>query len=183
VQTALTELAELFAATTARITPEQLDHPTPCAEFTVGKLLTHLGGVLPDSERAARKQPRPAEPAAALTEPAAVGESARRATAAWLEPSALDGTTEFGPGELPAGFAAAVTLQELALHGWDLARATGAEYRLSEPTAETVLAVVEQVAEQARATGGYGPAVAVPTTVGAFERALAVSGRNPGWEA
>ncbi|MBV6696674.1 TIGR03086 family protein [Kitasatospora aureofaciens] len=183
MQTALTELAELFATTTARITPEQLDRPTPCTDFTVRQLLAHLGGVLPDSERAAHKLPRPAAPAAALTEPVAVGESARRAAAAWQVPSALDGDTLFGPGEMPAGFAAAVTLQELALHGWDLARAAGVDYVPGEVAAETVLAVVEQLAERARANGSYGPALPAPADSAAFERALAASGRNPGWAA
>lgn len=182
MQTALTELAELFAGTAARITPEQLDHKTPCSEYTVGQLLAHLGGILPDSARAARKLPRPAE-ATALTEPAAIGESALLAAGAWQEPAAMDGTTDFGPGELPAQFAAAITLQELALHGWDLARATGADYRPGDAAAQAVLGVVEQISEQARSNGGYGPAVTAPADATVFERALAASGRNPGWEA
>jgi uncharacterized protein (TIGR03086 family) len=182
MQTAMNELARLFADTADRVSPEQLDHPTPCSKYTVGQLLAHLGGVFPDSERAARKLAVPTT-AEAPTAPAAVGESARRAAAAWGEPDAYEGTTEFGPGEIPAGFAAAITLQELALHGWDLARGIGSDYPLSDASAEAVLGVVEQLAEQVRATGGYGPAVAVPADAPVFERALAASGRNPGWEA
>ncbi|MEV6107923.1 hypothetical protein AB0M28_24945 [Streptomyces sp. NPDC051940] len=69
-----------------------------------------------------------------------------------------------------------ITLQELALHGWDLARAVGRPYQVSGAAA-AVLAVVEQIAEQARATGGYGPAIAAPAGADAFARALAASGR------
>lgn len=129
MQTALTEFATLFARTATAVPAEQLTAATPCADFTVADLFSHLGGVLPDSERAARKLPRAAEPVAALTEPAAVAACAERAAAAWREPDALADTTEFGPGAMPAAFAAAITLQELALHGWDLARATGRRTR------------------------------------------------------
>ncbi|MET9141527.1 hypothetical protein [Streptomyces parvulus] len=39
-----------------------------------------------------------------------------------------------------------------------------------------MLSAVQQIADRARANGGYGPADA-----SAFDRALAPSGRNPGW--
>lgn len=34
---------------------------------------------------------------------------------------------------------------------------------------------------QARANGDYGPAVTAPAGASAFDRALALSGRSPGW--
>ncbi|MFG2845906.1 TIGR03086 family metal-binding protein [Kitasatospora sp. NPDC048296] len=180
MQTAMQEFATAFAHTAAAIRDDQLGHRTPCQSFTVAELLGHVGQVLASSERAARKQP---QSAAAPAAPAEVAETARRAVAAWAEPTAYQGTTEFGPGEMPADFAAAVTLQELALHGWDLARATGQPFGAGENASKAVLAVVEQLAEAARANGGYGPPVAVPAGASAFDRALAASGRNPGWDA
>lgn len=179
MRTALSELATQFAATADRITPDQLDRRTPCPDYSVGDLLAHLGGILPDSERAARKEPRPAEPVPPLTDPAAVARAAERTAAAWLAPDALSGTTEFGPGTLPAEVAAAITLQELALHGWDLAQAVGLDHPVGESTAKTVLGVVEQLAGQARANGSYGPPVDVPADADPFDRALGASGRTP----
>jgi uncharacterized protein (TIGR03086 family) len=113
--------------------------------------------------------------------PSALADSAGRAVAAWSDPAAYEGTTEFGPGEMPASFAASITLTELALHGWDLARATGRSFELGEDTARTAFGVVEQLAEQARVNGSYAPPVPVPSDAPAFQQALGASGRNPGW--
>ena len=182
MHTTIEEVATAFAAITETVRPEQLALRTPCEQYTVEELLTHLSGVFPASARAARKEPQ-ADAQPAPSDPASVAESARRAAASWAEPSALDGTTEFGPGAMPAEFAAAITLQELALHGWDLATATGRPFRLGENTGLLVLKVVEQLAEQARSNGAYGPAVEVRTDAPAFDRALAASGRSPEWSA
>ncbi|MFE2089528.1 TIGR03086 family metal-binding protein [Streptomyces sp. NPDC059460] len=176
---ALNELATAFAGVARAVHPDQLETRTPCEKFTVAELLGHLAGVLAGSERAARKQPQTPETTAA--EPSAVADLALKAAAAWAEPAAYEGMTAFGPGEMPAQFAAAITLQELALHGWDLSRAIGRTFTVSEETAEVTLTVVEQLAEQARVNGSYGPALEASADGPAFDRALAASGRNPAW--
>ncbi|MEW2385923.1 TIGR03086 family metal-binding protein [Micromonospora sp. NPDC047707] len=177
----IAELARVFAETLRAMPADLLQAPTPCREFTVSQLLGHLAPVLANSARAARKLPLSQEPVDAS--PEAVAEFALQAATAWGEPGALEGTTQFGPGEMPAAFASAITLQELALHGWDLARATGREVVVTATAAEAVLAIVEQIGEQARATGGYGPALPAPAGAGTFERALAASGRDARWGA
>jgi uncharacterized protein (TIGR03086 family) len=179
---AIRECADAVAVMASGIRDDQLDDRTPCEKFTVAELIDHLGGTLMSAARAARKEAQPGESAAtpAMT-PRALADSAGRASAAWSDPAAYDGTTEFGPGEMPASFAASITLHELALHGWDLARATGRPFDLGEDTGRIALGVVEQIAEQARGNGGYGPPVAVPSDAPAFQQALGASGRNPGW--
>ena len=47
---------------------------------------------------------------------------------AWRDPSAYDGMTQAGPVDLPGEVAALVALDEVVVHGWDLARATGQPY-------------------------------------------------------
>jgi uncharacterized protein (TIGR03086 family) len=178
---AIKECADAVAAMAAGIGTEQLGDPTPCEKFTVAELLDHLGGTLTSSARAARKEPLVPDEDVSTAMPALVAESAVLAAAAWADPAAYEGVCEFGPGEMPAGFAAAITLQELALHGWDLARATGRPFTLGEDTARVTLGVVEQIAEQARSTGGYAPPVPESAGARAFQRALAASGRNPEW--
>jgi uncharacterized protein (TIGR03086 family) len=179
---AIRECAEAVAATASGIRDDQLQDRTPCEKFTVAELVDHLGGTLLAAARAARKEAQPGESAAApAMTPRALADSAGRAAAAWSDPATYDGTTEFGPGELPASLAASITLHELALHGWDLARATGRPFDLSEDTGRIALGVVEQIAEQARGNGSYAPPVPVPSDAPAFRRALGASGRNPGW--
>ena len=178
---AIRECADAVAATASGIRTEQLDDRTPCEKFTVAELLDHLDETLSSSARAARKEPQPGGATSAIS-PAAVAEAAVLTAAAWADPAAYEGVTEFGPGEMPAAFAATITLEELALHGWDLARATGRPFTLSEATARVALGAVEQIAEQARATGGYGPPVPVPADAPALRRALGASGRDPEWD-
>ncbi|MEU6576631.1 TIGR03086 family metal-binding protein [Streptomyces sp. NPDC046805] len=180
-ETAPAEFARVLAEILRDLPAEALDAPTPCTEFTVAQLLGHLAPVLANSARAARKQP-PSD-TAVDSAPAHVAALAVRAAAAWAEPGALEGMTHFGPGEMPAEFAAAITLQELALHGWDLARATGRRPVLTAEAAESALAAVGQLAERARFTGAYGPALAAPDDADAFERALAAAGRDANWKA
>ncbi|MER6126744.1 TIGR03086 family metal-binding protein [Streptomyces sp. NPDC001795] len=176
---AIRECADAVAATAADIRTEQLGDRTPCEKFTVAELLDHLGRTLSSSSRAARKEPQTDDGVTPAISPAAVAESAALVAAAWADPAAYEGATEFGPGEMPAAFAAGITLQELALHGWDLACAIGRPFTLDEETARVTLGVVEQIAEQARATGAYGAPVTVSADAPAFHRALGTSGRNP----
>ncbi|MBG0857377.1 TIGR03086 family protein [Streptomyces spinoverrucosus] len=177
---AIRECAYAVVALTSGVRAEQLADRTPCEKFTVAELLDHLGGTLLSSARAARKEPQEDVGPSAMS-PAAVAEAAELAASAWAEPAAYEGSTHFGPGEMPAALAASVTLEELALHGWDLARATGRPFTLGAGTGQAVLGVVEQIAEQARTNGGYGPAVPVPADAPALHRALGASGRDPEW--
>ncbi|MFF3874948.1 TIGR03086 family metal-binding protein [Streptomyces sp. NPDC001978] len=182
LEPAIRECADAVAALATGIRDEQLQDPTPCEKFTVADLVEHFGGTLLSSARAARKEAQPGESATALgMTPQALADAANRASAAWSDPAAYDGATEFGPGELPAVVAASITLQELALHGWDLARATGRPFALSEETERIALGAVEQLAEAARGNGAYGPPVPVSADAPAFQRALGVSGRNHVW--
>ncbi|MGW7370049.1 TIGR03086 family metal-binding protein [Streptomyces sp. NPDC054841] len=175
------ELATAVAGTARAVRPEQLDARTPCERFTVADLLGHLAGTLADSGRAARKQPRPVDPAPVPGDPENVAALAVAAAAAWADPAAYEGTTDFGPGEMPAEFAAAITLEELALHGWDLARAIGRSFPVGTGTQKAVLGVVDQIADRARSNGGYGPALEAPAGAFPFDQALAASGRDPHW--
>ncbi|MFD7441309.1 TIGR03086 family metal-binding protein [Streptomyces sp. NPDC059909] len=176
------ELATAVAETARAVRPDQLGDRTPCEKFTVAELLGHLGAALADSERAARRQPRPKDGQPSVSyAPEDVAAVALGATAAWADPAAYEGTTVFGPGEMPAEFAAAITLEELALHGWDLARATGRTFPVGAGTQQAVLGIVEQIAEQARSNGGYGPPRVAPADASPFDHALATSGRDPHW--
>jgi uncharacterized protein (TIGR03086 family) len=78
---------------------------------------------------------------------------------------------------------AVVTLNEVLVHGWDLAVATGQEYRPDQAGAQRCLAFAidfEKGAPEAR-NGIYGPVVPVSAGAPAFDRLLGQTGRDPGW--
>ena len=127
----------------AGITDEQLTAPTPCPRYTVGDLLDHVGGLSVAFTAAATKTPMAAagpdtplgdaahlDPAWRETIPAALDELA----AAWRDDAAWDGMTSAGPIEMPGEIAGLVALDELVVHGWDLARATGQPYDVDDAT-------------------------------------------------
>ena len=156
--------------------------PTPCVDTTVAALLDHIMGLAEGLRASARKEPTEAPVASAehldprwreLLPP-----RLDALVAAWREPDAGEGTTTAGGIELPAAEVAAVTLDELVIHGWDLARATGQPY---EPAPADVAAI--QPFLEAFGSGLFGPAFPVPDDASPFDRALGLSGRDPAWRA
>ncbi|MYS24419.1 TIGR03086 family protein [Streptomyces sp. DvalAA-14] len=177
-----TAIAELSAALTEvadAVRPEHLGGRTPCAAFDTAALLGHLAGSLAMCERAARKLAGPL-PAVGSTAKE-VADAARSVGTAWQLAQAPLGDTDMGFGRMPAALAVTITVQELGLHGWDLARAIGHPYRISEETEQTVLEAVEEFAARARASRSYGPALRLSPNTPALLRALAASGRSPFW--
>ena len=103
--------------------------------------------------------------------------------AAWRDPAAVEGTTSAGGVEMPAAEIAVVTLDELVLHGWDLARALGKDYEPHPADVPAVLRFTEAFGSADGVPGLFGPAVPIADDAPAFDRALALSGRDPAWRA
>ena len=87
----------------------------------------------------------------------------------------------------PAADVGAMLLMETALHGWDVARATGQEFRTDEQTATALEDIVQAQAELFRKYQGFADAEYAfepsdPKNATAFERALTLSGRDPNWK-
>ena len=83
---------------------------------------------------------------------------------------------------MPAPVMAAVALDELVVHGWDLAVATGQEYRGDDESARRSLEFAASVGDDPEARAGlYGPAVPVPDDAPVLDRLLGATGRDPRW--
>jgi uncharacterized protein (TIGR03086 family) len=102
----------------------------------------------------------------------------------WRDPQAWQGMTEAGGVTLPAEQAGVVALDELVLHGWDLARATGQAFNCDPTSTAAVLEFTRSMSrpeEAANREGLFGPVVDVPDSAPAFDRALGFAGRDPSW--
>ena len=181
--------AETTKQVLAGVSPSQYKDPTPCNEFNVKQLSGHMAGLLIGAELAANKQKRQGSPDEM---PDLLGDNpgpayaalAEKAVAAWSQPGAFEGMCEFGPGEMPAQMAGAITLMEIAVHGWDLAAATGQSYQMDPEVAEATWQTLQQIASpESRARGTFGPEVSVPAEASLQDRLLAFSGRDPNWKA
>ena len=178
--------ARRVAALLDGVPDSALDSPTPCAGMPVAGLLDHLMGLSEGLRAAAAKEPDQGapQPAAVNLDPkwrVVLPERLDALVAAWREPGATEGTTSAGGVEMPAGQIAVVTLNELVLHGWDLARSTGQAHEPDPADVTTILGFVEPFASPEGTPGLFGPALPVPVGATPFERALALSGRDPGW--
>lgn len=68
---------------------------------------------------------------------------------------------------------------DVFLHTWDLAKATGQAVALDEDRCAAMLAGMEPMDEMLRASGQYGPQVAVPLDASAQDRLMGFIGRDP----
>ena len=164
-----------------------LDAPTPCANTPVARLLDHLMGLAEGLRASAAKEPDQGGPqaSAANLDPewrAVLPKRLDALVAAWREPGAGEGTTSAGGVEMPAAEIAAVTLNELVMHGWDLARSTGQHYDPEAADVAAILPFLEAFGSSEGVPGLFGPAVAVPDDAPAFDRVLGLTGRDPGWK-
>ncbi len=104
------------------------------------------------------------------------------AIGAWSDPAAWTGDRDMMGSPTPAADIGAMLLMEMALHGWDVARATGQEFSPDDKTAGALEDIVQAQAELFRKYQGFADAVESPRNATAFERALALSGRDPSWK-
>ena len=187
------------AALVAAVRDDQLTAPTPCPRYAVGDLLEHLGGLALAFTAAATKTPLelPAGVDATLGDAARLPHDWRTAVpsrltslaAAWTDPGAWDGTTQAGPVEMPSSLAGLVALEEVVVHGWDLARSTGQPYDVDRATLEVLVELLVDFAPPDDpdhpvvndGTLPFGPAIPVPDDAPLLDRVVALAGRDPAW--
>jgi uncharacterized protein (TIGR03086 family) len=105
-----------------------------------------------------------------------------KAVDAWSTPEAWAGDRSVMGAAMPAADIAAMLIMEMVLHGWDVAKATGQDYRCDDAVARNVLETVQAQGDMFRQYQGFAAVVPVPDDATAFDRALALSGRDPGWK-
>src|SRR3954452_4723247 len=176
--------AERLATLVEGVPDEALSDPTPCARYSVGDLVEHIGGLALGFRAAAIKQPlggAPSGDAARLTPDwrTRIPTDLRAMAEAWKDPEAWTGMTGAGGVDLPGEVAGVVALDELVLHGWDLARATGRADDYDGPGLEEVHGLVQQF--QARGIDIFGPPIDVPPDAPIMDRIVGLAGRDPAW--
>ncbi len=144
LEPAARRMADLVVA----VPDEALTRPTPCERHTVGDLLDHIGGSTPAFTAAAAKKPLEDGPSgnASRLDPDGRTRIPRDLEAlgeAWRNPEAWAGMTAAGDVDLPGAVAGMVALDELVIHGWDLAQATGQSVEYENAELEAVYAMVQ----------------------------------------
>ncbi|MFE5260349.1 TIGR03086 family metal-binding protein [Streptomyces coelicoflavus] len=182
--------ARILARLADGVRDDRLADPTPCPDLAVRNLLGHLTGLAVAFRDAARKDLGPTTDTSPEASVPDIGPGWREELAgvlgelaeAWRAPEAWTGMTRAGGIDLPGEVAGAVVADELVIHGWDLARATGQEYAPDAAALRAAYGLLASAAEESdRDQGMFGPVVAVPADAPLLERAVGLSGRDPGW--
>ncbi|MGY1680588.1 TIGR03086 family metal-binding protein [Geodermatophilus sp. SYSU D01176] len=174
------------ARVVAGIRDDQLGDPTPCAGTPVAGLLAHVVGLTTAFRMAAEKTPALGQPSASPDDLPAEWRTRLPAqldalVAAWQRPSAWEGTAEAGGVVMPAPVTAIVALDEVLVHGWDLAVATGQHYAADPASVAACTEFAAQAAAEGPTPGLFGPPVPVPDDAPLLDRLLALTGRDPAW--
>ncbi|MDX6211549.1 MAG: hypothetical protein QOF82_636 [Frankiales bacterium] len=178
------------------VTDDHLSGRTPCEGTPVAGLLDHLMGLTlaftwaaekSTAEHGGSRAPGRSKATAETLDPAwrdVLPRQLEAVAAAWRDPAAWEGMTEAGGLTMPAEVTGLVALDELVLHGWDLARATGQGFTCDPASTEAVFAFTTQAAapeQAANRDGLFGPVVEVPADAPLLDRALGLAGRDPAW--
>lgn len=181
--------ARLTASIVTGVGDEQLDNPTPCDERNVRELLTHIDGLSLAFAAAAAKDFGPLTDTAPEESNASLGDGWRQRVPAqlaalaeaWRDASAWEAMTRAGGVDLPGEIAGLVALDEVVIHGWDLAVATGQPYEPDDATAAVVHGFLVESRKEPVDESLFGPVVPVEDDAPTFDRALGLAGRDPAW--
>jgi len=184
--------AKNLATLVIGVADDQLELPTPCPDYCVGDLLDHIASLARVFTWAAAKD------LVALENRPGLGDAARLAAdwrvqippaldgmaAAWSDPAAWEGMSRVGAADTPGEVCGAIGLEELVVHGWDIARSTGQEFHLDRASLEAALVALRMFQPPGAdpAPGSpFGREVALPDDAELLDRVVALSGRNPEW--
>ncbi len=191
----LTPAARRLADLVSRVRDDELSGPTPCPAYTLGDLIEHVGGLALAFRAAAEKDiaspyvnGTPSGDASRLQ-----GDWRERISAdlaalarAWAKPDAWTGMTRIAQQDAPAEMVGVTVADELVVHGWDVARATGQPYS-AEPellgAAQTFLGFFASPDAPAGPEVPFGPSRPVADDSAPLDRVVALAGRDPAWAA
>ena len=176
----LDEIIPLIEKVVEQIRPDQLDHPTACAEFTVAGVLEHMIGGATHFSPAFRGGVAGSAPA--LEGP--ITDRWNRAMAELLDslhsPGAQERTVTAPFGEVPVSDFARYTAFDGLIHGWDLSRASGLPYDPPNDLVGQVGAFARDFVQPAMRDGDtFGPEVAAAPDASPLDALAAFSGRHP----
>ena len=170
---------------------DQLDARTPCRGATVADLLDHLDGLCLAFTAAAAKDPTAGSQAPSADgsrlEPdwrMRISDRLAHLASAWQDETAWAGMTRAGGLDMPGDVAGHVAINEVVVHGWDIAAATGHDYACETELIRAAYAFVQSaVAQNPDGTPGlFGPPVSVPDSAPLLDRLIALTGRDPAWQ-
>jgi uncharacterized protein (TIGR03086 family) len=186
------------APVVAGVRPHQLHLPTPCADFDVEQLLGHLLFTLDRVVSIGRGETLGLRDEVVTSDDWAADLTARFAAveAAWSDDARLAADVELPWATMSGGDALGVYTNEVTVHTWDLARATGQQVEFDSAVVASAMAAIERelpMADRspiwesflAEAPAGidfappFADATPLPADASPIDRLVAWNGRRP----
>jgi uncharacterized protein (TIGR03086 family) len=173
--TALPITGELVAG----IQPEHWQLPTPCSEWTVHDVVNHLVVGHLRFRAALDNGPAPSDADVLGADPVgAYRSSADAMLAAFRVEGALDRPVTIPAGTLPGLVACELRVVEAAVHGWDVARATGLSLSFPDDLVEESIAFSRiQLSRLPAGRTRFGPSQEASDDAPPLDRLAALLGR------
>jgi uncharacterized protein (TIGR03086 family) len=175
---------EEFAARVHAVADDQWELPTPCSDWNVRQLVNHLvyenrwTAPLMGGSTIAEVGDRYEGDLLGDKPKAAWDESAEEATRSVQAEGALERVVDLSSGPTPAGEYVLQLFADHLIHGWDLARAIGADERLDPELVDACAAWFVSMEPHYRAVGAIGHRPELPPGAGAQTSLLAAFGRT-----
>lgn len=182
IVTALEASYEQTAKLATTLDAVQLAAPSPCAGWDVRATLNHLLGAtwmftLVNQGVVAEED---AGDVIGDDPNLAVAAAVKENLASWRQPGAFEGVRAYPFGTFPAEFAAMINVEEVVVHNWDIARATGTAVTIDDDIARLVFDWgVSIPLDEFRAHGAFGPEITVPASAPVVDRLVGLFGRQP----
>jgi uncharacterized protein (TIGR03086 family) len=173
-----------FGARVHAVRDDQWSGPTPCSEWDVRALVNHLvsenrwAPPMFEGRAIAEVGDRFEGDLLGDDPKAAWDDSAREAVAAVRDGGALDRTVHLSFGDLSGREYAMQLFADTLIHGWDLARAIGADERLGPELVDACATWFASMENVYRSAGAVGPKPELPPDADAQTRLLAMFGRT-----
>ena len=170
----LAEAHRILHAAVAGVPAAGWTGASPCADWSVAQVAQHAAM---DQLLYASSVGGVAKPEGDAFQPS--GEWADDPAFAELAADAENVPVPLPPFAVPAGVAEGAAALDAAVHGWDIAVATGQPNPLTDALARTLLSVASQLVEPLRGWGAYAPAIEPAADADDTTRLLNYLGRRP----
>jgi uncharacterized protein (TIGR03086 family) len=170
----------------AKLGPDDLGRPSPCAGWNVRSMLSHAISSIDAFSAAVDGRGGPSE--ADLFSGADIlgvapldvaRESVERSHEAWASLTGWDASVTTVLGAMSAAQAVAIITYSTLIHSWDLAVAIGEPVEFTAAEADLAGAVGSQIVPAMRPKGLFSAEVQVPAGATPTQRLVAFAGRNP----
>jgi uncharacterized protein (TIGR03086 family) len=168
----------------AGVRDDQWSSPTPCADWSVRDLVSHVvsgnflfASVLRGEPPLSREEILRSRPDLAR----AYRESAAVLVDAFRQPGVLERMVSIPAGNVPGVVALHIRITEILVHGWDLARATRQRTTFPQDVAEQELTISQKnLSLIPPQRSPFAPPQPVAPDAPAIDRLAALLGRQPG---